>query len=181
MDAGTDAGTICNNTSQPDVCGYGNLCNGDTPNVCEGIANGTCSNVTSGTGGTNHSSWSSSSTGPVIYRIDDEQVDDQTKCANLADGGVPTPFTVTVFAYAGSSPASFPAQKSNLPGFFYYTTGGTPNDIPVGFLQQSNYMLYDNNHVMSGKFTLCGAPGLSSIVAGFGFTNGNGACATLTH
>jgi hypothetical protein len=186
-DAGTDAGmtgdagTLCNNASQPDVCGYGNVCNGNTPATCDPIDNGTCSNVTSGAGATNHSGWTSASTGPVIYLITDEAVDDQTKCANFPDGGVPTPFTVTVYAYAGTSPATFPAQKSNLPGFFYYTTGGTANDIPVNFLQQSNYTLYDNDRVMGAKFTLCGATGLSMINAGFGFTNGNGACAQLTH
>ena len=121
----------------------------------------------------------SSSTGPVIYLVQDEAVDDQTKCANFPDGGVPTPFTITVFAYAAPG-QTFPAMKSALHGFNYYTTGGTPNDIPLNFLQQANYTLYQNNQVMGAKFTLCGATGLSSIEAGFGFTNGNSACATLT-
>lgn len=173
MDAGVDAGSPCNNASQPDVCGYGNVCDGN--NQCDTITNGTCANVAG------RPAWTSASTGPVIYLITDEAVDDQTKCANFPDGGMPTPFTVTVYAYAGTSPATFPAQKSNLPGFFYYTTSGSPNDIPLNFLQQTNYTLYDSDKVMGAKFTLCGATGLNSIEAGFGFTNGNGACATLTH
>ena len=175
-DAGTDAGVAdagCNNTSQPDRCGYGNVCN--ISNACEALVNGTCQNVAG------RPAWTSASTGPVIYNLIDEPVDDQSKCLNLPDGGIPTPFTLTVAAYAGTSPATFPTTKSNLPGFFYYTSTGTPNDIPLNYLEQANYNLFDNNKVMSAKFTLCAAPGRTSIVTGFGFTNGNSACATLTH
>ncbi len=173
-DAGvTDAGVACDSNTQPGVCNYGGYCGSD--NFCGVIANGTCSNVSG------RPAWNASSTGPVIYLVTDEAVDDQTKCANFPDGGIPTPFTVSVYAYAGPSLGTFPAMKSNLPGFFYYTTGGTPNDIPLNYLQQANYTLYQTNQVMGAKFTLCGATGLSSIQTGFGFTNGNSACATLTH
>jgi Cys-rich repeat protein len=171
-DAGVDAGVTCDYSIQPDVCGYGNVCNGS--NACEPIVNGTCANVA------NHGAWNAStSTGPVIYNVIDEMQDDQSKCAPFPDGGLPTPFTLTIGAYRGSLP--FPPQKSNLPGFFYYTSSGTANDIPLNFLQQSNYSTFADGGVMSAKFTLCGASGLSSITAGFGFTGGNAACATLTH
>ncbi len=77
---------------------------------------------------------------------------------------------------------TFPAMKSALNGFNYYTTSGTPNDIPLNYLQQSNYSLYQSNQVMGAKFTLCSPlPNQTSIQVGFGFTNGNSACATLTH
>jgi hypothetical protein len=150
------------------VCGYGNVCDGSSQ--CAPVDVGTCSNVA------NHAPWSSASTGPVIYLVVDEPIDDQTKCVSPS-----TPFTVTVYAYTGSSPAVFPSQKSNLPGFFYYTTTGTANDIPLNFLQQSNYTLYSNGEVMGAKFTLCGASGTTQLQAGFGFTNGNPVCATLFH
>ena len=144
------------------------MCDGN--NQCDVIPVGTCSNVAS------HPAWSLSSTGPVIFLVVDEPIDDQTKCAGTA-----TPFTVSVYAYTGSSPPVFPPQKSNLPGFFYYTTNGTPNDIPLSFLEQSNYVLYANGEIMGATFTLCGAAGLTSLQAGFGFTNGNPVCARLTH
>ena len=163
-----DAGVLCDNSTQPDVCGYGNAC--DAANRCGPVDVGTCSNVA------NHAAWSSTSTGPVIFRVVDEPIDDQTQCVGSA-----TPFTVTIYAYTGTNPPVFPAQKSNLPGFFYYTTSGSAIDIPLNFLQQSNYTLYANLYVMSGKFTLCGAAGATTLQAGFGFTNGNPVCATLTH
>jgi hypothetical protein len=162
-----DAGVLCDNSTQPDVCGYGNVCDG--ANQCGPVDIGTCSNVA------NHPAWSSTSTGPVIYLVEDDPIDDQTKCVAPA-----TAFTLTIYAYTGSSPATFPAQKSNLPGFFYYSTSGTAIDIPLNFLQQSNYVLYSNSE-MGAKFTLCGAAGLTTLQAGFGFTNGNPVCATLFH
>lgn len=178
-DGGTDAGMMgdagiaCVNTIQPGVCNYGGVCSANS--VCEPIVDGTCANVAG------RPAWTAASTGPVIYSIIDEAVDNQAACGNLPDGGMPTPFTLTVLAYTGSSLATFPAQKSNLPGFFYYTTNGTPNDIPSLYLQQSNYSLFMNDTVMSARFTLCNPNGLTSIQAGFGFTNGNSYCQTLTH
>jgi hypothetical protein len=106
----------------------------------------------------------------VIFNVVDE-ADDPSACAS------DNPFTVTVYAYAAPG-STFPAQKSNLPGFFYYKSNGTKVDIPATLLQQSNYRLYGNT-VMSAKFTLCSSAS-SSLVAGFGFTNGNGVCKTLT-
>jgi hypothetical protein len=178
MDAGvTDAGMMNNCESsnpQPDVCGYGNACteSADVPPVesCEAIAKGTCSNVTTGMGGTNHSGWSSTSTGPVIFNVVDE-ADVAADCtANNA-------FTLTVYAYAGPN-MTFPANKSNLPGFFYYTSSGTAVDIPTNLLPPSGYTQYGNS-VMGAKFTLCSA-NASQLQIGVGFTNGNGFCTTLT-
>lgn len=171
-DAGTDAGmdmdagVTCNSANaQPDTCGYGSVCT--SSNSCEAVVDDTsCSNIAN----SGRPAWTSASTGPVIFNVVDE-VDDQTKCTT------DNAFTVTVYAYVKAGD-TFPAMKSNLPGFFYYTSSGTAVDIPTNLLQQANYTLYGNT-VMGAKFTLC-STATSSIVAGFGFTNGNGYCATLT-
>lgn len=171
-DAGvTDAGVTCNsNNPQPDTCGYGSACT--SANTCEGITDGTCSNVTSVAGRT---AWSAStSTGPVIFNVVDEATDDAAACASG------TPFTTTVYAYAGGL-GTFPAQKSNLPGFFYYTTSGNAVDVPTNLLTQSNYTVFTGSTVMGAKFTVCSTSATSSIQVAFGFTNGNGYCTTLTH
>lgn len=165
-DAGSDAGTGCDkNNPQPDTCGYGSACT-DT-NMCEAITDDrSCPNISSST----RPAWTSASTGPVIFNVVDE-ADEASACAS------DNAFTVTVYAYAGTG-TTFPTQKTNLPGFFYYTSSGNPVDIPAVLLQQSNYTLYGNT-VMGAKFTLC-STATSSLVAGFGFTNGNGWCQTLT-
>lgn len=167
MDAGTDAGVTCDSmAAQPDTCGYGNVCT--LSNTCEAITDDTsCSNIAN----SGRPAWTSASTGPVIFNVVDE-ADDQTKCT-----GTDNAFTVTVYAYAAAG-QTFPAMKSNLPGFFYYTSSGNAVDIPTNLLQQANYTLYGTT-VMGAKFTLC-STATSSIVAGFGFTNGNGVCKTLT-
>lgn len=164
-DAGTDAGVTCNtNNDQPDVCGYGSACTASM--TCEAIVDGTCANVAA------RPAWTSASTGPVIFNIVDE-ADVAADCA--ADNA----FTMTVYAYAGSSPATFPAMKSALPGFFYYTSTGTQVDIPTNLLRQSNYTVFAGSKVIGAKFTVC-STATSSIVVGVGFTNGNGYCTTLT-
>lgn len=166
MDAGMDAGVTCNSMgTQPDVCGYGSVCT--SSNSCEAVVDDTsCSNIAN----SGRPAWTSASTGPVIFNVVDE-ADDQTKCTT------DNAFTVTVYAYTKAGD-TFPAMKSNLPGFFYYTSSGMAVDIPTSLLQQANYTLYGNT-VMGAKFTLC-STATSSIVAGFGFTNGNGYCTTLT-
>lgn len=166
MDAGMDAGVTCNSSNaQPDICGYGSVCTAS--NTCEAVVDDTsCSNIQN----SGRPAWTSASTGPVIFNVVDE-ADDQTKCTT------DNAFTVTVYAYAGPG-MTFPAMKSNLPGFFYYTTSGNAVDIPTNLLQQANYTLYGNT-VMGAKFTLC-STSTTSIVAGFGFTNGNGYCAMLS-
>lgn len=171
MDAGvTDAGVPCNaSNDQPDVCGYGNACT--QAMTCEPVANGTCSNVTSGQGGTNHSGWSSASTGPVIFNVVDE-------ADVAADCMMDNAFTMTVYAYAGPG-MTFPMTSSGLPGFFYYTSTGTAVDIPLNLLRPSNYTRFPGDTVMGAKFTLCSA-NASSLGIGVGFTNGNGYCTTLT-
>lgn len=171
-DAGVDAGVTCNSSNaEPDVCGYGNVCT--NINKCEPAAAATCANVST------HPAWTVNSTGPVIFSVTDE-ADVAADCA--ADAGV-NPFTLTLAAYAGRKEDGgvnpFPTQKSDLPGFFYYTTTGTKVDIPLNLLKQSNYSLFSNNSVMTAKFTLC-STSTTSVVAGFGFTNGNPFCATLT-
>ena len=161
----TDAGVACNSANgQPDTCGYGNVC--PTSNVCEAAPVGTCSNVST------HPAWSASSgTGPVIYSVADEATDVAADC--MAGNA----FTVTVYAYRTSG--TFPTNCRDLPGFWYYPTTGARQDIALNLLRCSNYMRYQNDQAMTAKFTLC-STATQSIVAGFGFTNGNAVCQTLT-
>ncbi len=177
-DAGsTTADAGCSTTNvQPDFCGYGNACFDD--HSCGAIVEGACSNVTNAVAKSNHTAWTSASTGPVIFNVVKETAV-QADCANAADGGVPGAFTLSVYAYAGST--AFPATKTNLPGFFYLNGSGEKIDIPANLLKSSNYTVLDaNNKSMKATFTLCGAVGATSIQAAFTFTNGNAACATLT-
>jgi len=146
--------------------------------TCEGIADDrSCSNITSST----RPAWTSASTGPVIYRIIDAMPDDTM----LAAGGAvcaaagQTAYTVEIFAYMPPG-MTFPANKSNLPGFFYYTSTGTATDIPGNLLEAARYQRYANDSVMSTRFTLCSSTS-TGITAGFGFTNGNSVCIGLTH
>lgn len=163
-DAGVAACNLDNSNTQPNTCGYGSFCTGTK--VCQAASNGGCSNVT-----THAAGWTSNSTGPVIYDV----VDETDVAADCTTGNA---YTVTLWAY--QTGGTFPAMKSDLPGFFYYNTSGNPTDIPTNLLRQSGYTLYQNGQVMSAKFTLCSTAASQSIQAGFGFTNGNGVCATLT-
>jgi hypothetical protein len=135
--------------------------------VCEAAPVGTCANVAS------HGAWSASTgTGPVIYDVIDEMTDVAADCT--ADNA----YTVTVFAYMPAG-QTFPMASTGLPGFSYYTTTGTRVDIPTALLRPSNYTRYQNNQVMSAKFTLCSSA-TQSFTAGFGFTNGNAVCTVVT-
>lgn len=170
MDGGTDGGTSCSTANtQPDTCGYGSVCG---TSGCATAQKGTCSNF-SGTHST--ASWSAAtSTGAVIYSLVDETPDDTTKCTGTA-----TAYTVTIKAYLTTG--TFPAQKSNLPGFKYVTTTGGETDIPLDLLQQANYSVSTDSKNATMKFTLCAPSSPSTIVAGFYFTGGNPYCATLNH
>lgn len=168
-DAGMDAGVLgCDPMTQPGSCGYGSYCSGVA--TCETVSVGTCSNVAA------LPAWSTSSTGPVIYYVEDNA--DVIADCTLPDGGITgNPFTTTVYAYTKTG--TFPANKSNLPGFFYYSSSGTPTDIPLNLLRTSGYSLFQGGSVMTAKFTLCSSA-TQSIQAGFAFTGGNPVCATLT-
>lgn len=173
VDAGVDAGTgACSlNNYQPDVCGYGGACN--SAGSCQAAANDTCGNITSAISKGNFTAWTTNSTGPIIYFVQDE-ADDASKC----QAGT-TPFTLTVYAYAGTT--VFSDNKSNLPGFWYFDSSGNKTDIAAILLQSANYKVENSGYNMSAKFTLCAASGLTQIVAGFAFTGGNAYCETLVH
>lgn len=182
MDAGThdagttDAGVSCTTTNaQPDVCGYGNICH-TADAKCDAARNDSqCTNIAEAITKGNFSAFSPlSSTGPVIYNVVDEATDLAADCVAPS-----TPFTVTVFAYAGTS--IFPANKSALSGFWYFDATGARTDIALNLLRTTNYTASGDGKTMSAKFTLCGTAGATMLAAGFGFTGGNGYCATLTH
>ena len=70
-------------------------------------------------------------------------------------------------------------QKSNLPGFNYYNSGGTATDIPANLLKQSNYTVSADMLNATMKFTLCSPTATMNIQAAFAFTGGNPFCVTL--
>lgn len=168
-------GKVCNTTSgacetskacsssnaQPDTCSYGQSCSGT---ACADTAKATCGNFTTGS---TPLAWNpASSTGPVIYDIVDETVDDAAFCmaANRA-------FTVTVKAYR--TDADWPATLAAVPGFRYYDSAGaavsaTPNIRPSGYVHTGKNATF--------KVTLCAALSTMSLTAGFAFDNGNAAC-----
>lgn len=174
FDAGTsDAGTACSiDNFQPDTCGYGNACNRD--NACQEAVNDTCGNITQAISKGNYTAWTTSSTGPIIYVHQDEP-DVQADCADST-----SPFTVTLYAYAGPG-YTFPQNKSGLSGFWYFTTTGNAVDIPINLLKadSDHYSTSNSGKNMQAKFTLCGASGSTQLQAGFAFTNGNAYCASL--
>jgi hypothetical protein len=167
-----DGGTACSSSnSQPDVCGYGNFCDSATM-TCAAAQIGTCSNITPGSPA---ASWNPVlSTGPVIYA----GTGDPDIVADCMLGT--TPFTVTLFAYTNAA-NPFPSNKSNLPGFFYFTTTGTQIDIAASLLKQPNYVVSTDSLNATFTFTLCSMTATTSLVAGFAFTGGNPFCITLTN
>ena len=172
-DGGTDGGFSCNaDAGQPDLCAYGEYCAASVAK-CRDVQVGTCSNF-----GSTHStkSWNvTTSTGHILWDGVDEANDVQADCQTTQ-----TPFTVTLKGYAFGS-ATFPNQKSNLPGFFYVNSTGTETDIPLNLLKQSNYIVSTDMKNATMTFTLCTPTVQTMITAGFYFTGGNPFCMTLNH
>lgn len=175
-------GTLTN--AQPDVCGYGSWCS-DADQHCATITAGACANVSS------FSSWSSTSTGAVIYKIEDISEAGLSPCSD------PTAvrYDAWVYAYAGPDLNEWPAARANLPGGGYYNSSGTNPAgatwggagaslvVPNGYISWNDGTSggISDHKVAKFHITLCGAPNSTTISAAFAFTNGNGACATLTH
>ncbi|MFT3709093.1 MAG: hypothetical protein QM817_15720 [Archangium sp.] len=178
MDAGTDAGVTCNpNNNQPDTCGHGSVCT--TAMTCEVKNDDTCGNIANAKDPAMPTQARTAfnpatSTGAVIFNIVDEATNDDAFC-----GTGPTAFTVTVYAYAPSG-TMFPAQKSGLPGFYYYDSSGAPLDA-VPSVRPSGYTQISGGAMMSAKVTLCSNTATTSLTAGFAFSNGNGYCVNITH
>lgn len=178
-DGGTDAGvTTCNpNNSQPDICGHGSVCT--SINTCEASVDGTCGNIANAKNPAAPTMArpafnAATSTGAVIFNIVDEATNDDAFCTAPAIA-----FTMTIYAYAATG-TTFPATKSGLSGFYYFNSAGTPSDATVS-VRGSDYTQIDNGKMMSAKLTLCSTTATTSLTAGFGFSNGNGYCATITH
>jgi hypothetical protein len=169
LDGGPPACTTAN--SQPDVCGYGNFCDGTTM-TCAAVQVGMCSNILPNS---QAAMWKPGlSTGPVIYA----SVDDTDIAADCMFGS--TPFTVTLFAYTNAA-TPFPSSEASLPGFFYFTPTGTQIDIAASLLKQPNYVVSTDSLNATFTFTICSTTGATSIDAGFAFTGGNPFCATLNN
>lgn len=170
-------GTLTNN--QPDVCGYGSWCS-DADQHCAALTAGSCSNVSA------FSSWGSSSTGPVIYKIKDLSEAGLDPCGNPSD----VRYDVLIYAYAGGDLTEWPASRTNLPGGGYYNSSGAMTAFNGGNIIVANgYTSWNDgsaggitdHKVATFHVTACGAAGTTSIELAYAFTNGNGVCFTATH
>jgi hypothetical protein len=175
-DAGvTDAGVACTSANdEPDVCGYGNVCYTDMR--CDSAVNDTaCTNIAMST----HTPWNAAtSTGPIIYNVTDD-----TDVAAGCTGATDVPFTLTVYAYAGTT--DFTANINQAVQLTYYTSTGAArpvNGVLVGTQMNawSGYTVSNMGRNVAIKMTLCAPMGTTALTAGFGFSGGNAYCADLT-
>ncbi len=151
-------------TSQPDVCGYGGFCNTTT---CAQPPRPTCSNFSQTT---SMPQWDPrTATGPVIYKVVDELVDDSTFC-----GAGLLAYTITISAYLPSG--VWPLQSSAVPGFFYVKTDGSRLGVVGNLMRPSGYQPNSNFPRMANfKMTFCSSA-TSNISIGLHFDNGNEFC-----
>ena len=157
-------GGSCDTTNQPWGCGYGSAC--ANTGQCNQIVDATCTHIANASGRT---SWTSASTGPVVFNIVNE-VDVATDCTT---GNA---FTMTVYAYAGTTP--FPAQVSALPRLFVYSSTGAGVDI-TGQLPQASYSIFNGGAQMGVTFSQCSTE-TARLDLGLAFVGGNGVCTTQT-
>ncbi len=160
------AGAACNTTNaQPDTCGYAGYCTGAAN--CAQVDKPTCANFTP-PGGKTPVFNPRTSTGPIIYYVIDEAVDDAAFCTVGSRA-----FTLTIQAYTPG--ADWPAQHTAVQGFKYVRTDGTEIDAttimrPSGYTRSAKAATF--------KLTLCSTTATANLSAGFYFTNGNEYCAT---
>lgn len=188
-DAGADAGTcsyepsvLCSGTNfcdyttntcrapatcnaanpQPDTCGYSSFCSSGT---CGQVRLPTCANFTP-PGGKTPVFNPRTSTGPVIYRVDDDTAPNAAVCFRGF-------FVHSMYLNVYRTDASlFPAQMSALGGIFYVNSTGNQQDL-TGGLPASYYV--PNGKNMRLRVYLC-APTAASFNAGYYLTGGNEVC-----
>jgi hypothetical protein len=162
--------TTCTGTAQAQ-CAYGSFCSSGT---CTAVPAPTCANFDPSKGGKTPVWNASTSTGPIIYSVTRESYSGDSFCSGA------TTAKARVMAYIPSSSSqTFPTEKSALPGLFYVTVNGQPQDGDA-LIRQSEY-----NRSTDGKtveFTMNFCPGQNSTTLSIGlyFDNGNEICAQIS-
>jgi hypothetical protein len=187
-DGGTDAGTectigtcadgeVCNNgtcataaacsAEGQSSCAYGQFCENTT--TCADVAPApTCSNFTST--GSPEVNFTSSSTGPVIYSIE-QMAGDSSFCGAAA----PVGFKARVKAY---TQGTWPATVAGLNGFFYVLVDGSEKSAVPLMRPTSGYIVSGKNAEFQLNF--CQETGATQVQVGLYFTNGNAVCSTIS-
>jgi hypothetical protein len=150
---------------QPDVCGYGQFCNG----TCSEVAVGSCSNFAAGS---NPTLWSGrTSTGPAIYSITKFSFGtDATFCGATNT----TRAKIHVKAYAQTNVL---LSETNQPALNYVRTDG--NELAVGATQIQNYTSTGSGKAAEFDVNFCAPAGITSLTVGLYYTGGNAACFTV--
>lgn len=153
--------------AQPDVCGNGHVCSGSS---CADVQKGSCGNFTSGS---TPLSWTPASSGPVIYEVTQTTfADDMVFCPSA---NARKHVKVQVKAY---DPSGRLLGEASQPSMVYYRTDGNTLTLTAA----DNFQGYTSTN--SGKnatfsVNLCAPTGVTSLVVGFAYDNGNPVCFTV--
>ncbi len=161
-----EAGATCSGANtQPDTCGVGGYCTG--ANNCAQVAVPSCGNFLAGSAPL---SFGATSTGPVIIDITKVSFGtDTTFCGNTDS----TRVKLKIRAYDTGARLD---SETSQPSLKYYRTTGTTVNITGASIQA--YTPLASGAEASFDVNLCAPAGISSLVVGFAYDNGNGACFT---
>ncbi|WP_225413928.1 hypothetical protein [Stigmatella hybrida] len=162
--------TTCTGDAQAQ-CSYGKFCSSGT---CTAVPAPTCANFDPGQGGKTPVWNASTSTGPIIYSVTRESYSGDSFCSGA------TTAKARVKAYIpSSSTLTFPDQKSALPGLFYVTVNGNPQDGDA-LIRQSEYTRSSDGKNVDFVMNFCPGQNSTTISIGLYFDNGNEICAQIS-
>ncbi|WP_255203699.1 hypothetical protein [Myxococcus sp. AM011] len=170
----SSTGDTCTGTGQS-TCLYGDFCSSGT---CTQVPAPTCANFTPAQGG-KQPVWTISSTGPIIYDITQVSFGQDSFCGT-GSGTTGMTAKARVRAYQpATGTATFPAQKSDLPGLFYVRVNGSTL-AGDALIRPSEYTT--SNGGKNAEFTMnfCPDSAATTLSIGLYFTNGNEICAQLS-
>ncbi|SEU06947.1 hypothetical protein [Stigmatella erecta] len=162
-------GGSCSGTAQS-TCGYGQFCSSGT---CTAVPAPTCANFDPTKGGKTPVWNASTSSGPIIYSVTRESYSGDSFCSGN------TTAKARVQAYIpSSSTLTFPDQKSALPGLFYVTVNGQPQDGDA-LIRQSEYTRSSDGKTVDFIMNFCPGQSSTTLSIGLYFDNGNEICAQI--
>ncbi|MFY2559539.1 hypothetical protein ACN469_18035 [Corallococcus terminator] len=167
-------GGTCTGTGQS-TCAYGQFCSSGT---CTEVPTPTCANFTPAQGG-KQPIWTISSSGPIIYDIAKASWGaDPVSPAFCAAGLSTVKARVRAYQPSSISTATFPTQKSDLPGLFYVRVNGSTVDGD-SLIRSSEYTT--SNGGKNAEFTMnfCVDSAATTLSLGLYFTDGNEICAQV--
>ncbi|MBN9686695.1 MULTISPECIES: hypothetical protein [unclassified Corallococcus] len=171
------AATTCTGEGQA-TCAYGSYCGGNT---CTPVPAPTCANFDPAQGGKQPVWNASSSTGPIIYSVTKVSFGADTFCGDPAvPGSTGNTAKARVKAYIpSSSSATFPSQKSGLPGLFYVRVNGSTVEGPSTILQ-SGYSTSNGGKSADFVMNFCPGSAATTLSIGLYFTGGNEICSQIS-